>query len=68
MQQRWEGCCKCTRERRRGKELISMGTFSKQRLENQKGQDRAGNKQLPEIEHSGPQCSSPEPVKNIKVK
>jgi hypothetical protein len=32
-----------------GKELISMGTFSKQRLERQKGQQRANDKPLPEI-------------------
>jgi hypothetical protein len=32
-----------------GKELISTGTFSKQRLERQKGQQRAGDKPLPEI-------------------
>jgi hypothetical protein len=31
------GCCKCTREGDRSKELISMRTFSKQMLERQKG-------------------------------
>jgi hypothetical protein len=30
------GCCKHIREGWRGKELISVGTFSKQRLERQK--------------------------------
>jgi hypothetical protein len=32
------GCSECTGEGGRGKELISMHTFSKQRLERQKGQ------------------------------
>jgi hypothetical protein len=31
------GCCKCTREAGRSKELISVGTFSEQRLERKKG-------------------------------
>jgi hypothetical protein len=43
------GCCKSTRESGRGKDLISMGTFSKQRLEKQKGQQWVGDKPLPEI-------------------
>jgi ACR3 family arsenite efflux pump ArsB len=33
----------------RGKDLNSMGTFSKQRLERQKGQQWAGDKMMPEI-------------------
>jgi hypothetical protein len=43
------GCTKCTGEEGRGRELISMQTFSKQRLERQKGWQRAGDKMLPEI-------------------
>jgi hypothetical protein len=43
------GCSKCTREGGRSKELISTGTFSKQRLKKQKGQQWVGDKLLPEI-------------------
>jgi hypothetical protein len=35
--------------RRRSKEMLSTGTFSKQRLERQKGPQQAGDKPLPEI-------------------
>jgi hypothetical protein len=43
------GCCKLTREGGRCKELISVGTFSKQRLQRQKGSEQVGDKPLPEI-------------------
>jgi hypothetical protein len=43
------GCCKHTREAGESKELISMQTFSKQRLERQKGWQQEGDKLLPEI-------------------
>jgi hypothetical protein len=37
-----------TREGEKGKELISMRTFNKQRLKRKKGQQLAGDKPLPE--------------------
>jgi hypothetical protein len=40
---------KAHQRRGEGKELISTGTFSKQRLEMQKGQQWVGGKPLPEI-------------------
>jgi hypothetical protein len=43
------GCSEHTRERGRSKELSSVGTFSKQKLERQKGQQWVGDKPLPEI-------------------
>jgi hypothetical protein len=43
------GCSKHTRERGRSKGLMSMQTFSKQRLERQKGQQWVGDKPLLEI-------------------
>jgi hypothetical protein len=48
----WVISC-CTREGYRGKELISTQTFSKQRLERQKGQQWVGDKLLPAIRQIG---------------
>jgi hypothetical protein len=45
-QRGWE-CWKCTGERERGKELISVQTLSKQTLERQKGEELVGDKPLP---------------------
>jgi hypothetical protein len=44
-----EGFSKHTGEGGKDKELISAGTFSKQTLERQKGQQWAGDNPLPEI-------------------
>jgi hypothetical protein len=60
------GCSKHTGEGEKGKELLSARTFSKQRLERQKDRQWADDKPLPEVRHSSPQSSSPEPVNNIK--
>jgi hypothetical protein len=48
--------------------MISMWTFSKQRLERQEGWKWAGDKSLPEVGHvvDGPQSSSPEPVSSTQ--
>jgi hypothetical protein len=47
--------------------LISMPTFSKQKLERQKSQHWVGDKLLPEIRAgSSRQSSYPEPVSNIQ--
>jgi hypothetical protein len=44
------GCCNCTREGGRSKDLISTWTFNKQRPERQEGQQWTGDKPLPKIE------------------
>jgi hypothetical protein len=49
MQQRWWDALSTPEKLGRGKELISTGTFSKQRLERQKGWQWEGDKPLPEI-------------------
>jgi hypothetical protein len=49
MQQRGWGALSTPVERGRSKKLITMQTFSKQRLEWQMGQQRTSDKLLPEI-------------------
>jgi hypothetical protein len=50
-----------------GKELIAAWTFSKQRLERQKGWQQVGDKPLLEIGQVAVQNSSPEAVSNIQI-
>jgi hypothetical protein len=49
MQQRGWGALSAPEERRERQELISARNFSKQRLERQMGQQRAGDKSLHEM-------------------